>query len=254
MSQDYSGKTVLITGAAAGLGFACAEAFVTAGARVCVADISPEAVDKAVLSLGKLAADKNDVLGIPTDVTNATQVEAMVGAVVDTWGRLDIAVNNAGISVPLAPVADTEEADFDRVMAVNLKGVWLCMRAELQQMEKQGGGSIINMASALSTKVFAGGSFYVSSKFAVAGLTRTAAVEYATKGIRINAVCPGNVATSLVVNTVPQEQLEDLAGLHAMKRLGTPDEIAKAVIWLASDDASFTTGTLLPVDGGWNAY
>lgn len=254
MSQDYSGKTVLITGAAAGLGFACAEAFVTAGARVCVADISLEAVDKAVLSLGKLGADKNDVFGFPTDVTNAAQVEAMVGAVVDTWGRLDIAVNNAGISVPLAPVADTQEADFDRVMAVNLKGVWLCMRAELQQMEKQGGGSIINMASALSTKVFAGGSFYVSSKFAVAGLTRTAAVEYATKGIRINAVCPGNVATSLVVNTVPQEQLEDLASLHAMKRLGTPEEIAKAVIWLASDDASFTTGTLLPVDGGWNAY
>jgi len=254
MSQDYSGKTVLITGAASGLGYACAEAFVKAGALVCIADISSEAVEQSVTSLAALAASKDSVTGVQADVTKVGQVESMIATVVEKWGRLDVAVNNAGISCGLAPVAETKEEDFDRVIAVNLKGVWLCMRSELQQMEKQGGGSIVNMASALSTRVFSGACAYVSSKFAVAGLTRTAAVEYATKGIRINAICPGNVATPLVLDTVPADQLSELADLHAMKRLGTPNEIAKAVLWIASEDASFNTGTILPVDGGWNAH
>ncbi|BFM08322.1 SDR family NAD(P)-dependent oxidoreductase [Halioxenophilus aromaticivorans] len=250
MSFDFSNKVVLITGGASGLGLACAQAFCSQGAKVAIADLSQEAIDKAVDTLQQL---NGEVIGLVCNVSQANQVDEMVTSVVEQWGRLDIAVNNAGISSPLNPVAKTQEEDFDRVMAVNLKGVWLCMRAELQQMEKQGGGAIVNMASALSTRVFAGGSFYVASKFAVAGLTRTAAVEYAESGIRINAVCPGNVATPLVVNTVSPEMLKELANVHAMKRLGEPEEIASAVMFLASDAASFNTGTILPVDGGWTA-
>ncbi len=250
MSFDFSNKVVLITGGASGLGLACAQAFCSQGAKVAIADLSQEAIDKAVDTLRQL---NGEVIGLVCNVSQANQVDEMVTSVVEQWGRLDIAVNNAGISSPLNPVAKTQEEDFDRVMAVNLKGVWLCMRAELQQMEKQGSGAIVNMASALSTRVFAGGSFYVASKFAVAGLTRTAAVEYAESGIRINAVCPGNVATPLVVNTVSPEMLKELANVHAMKRLGEPEEIASAVMFLASDAASFNTGTILPVDGGWTA-
>ena len=250
MDKQYDDKTVLITGGASGLGYACAEAFLAAGARVAIADVSADAVAAASAEL----AAGGEVLGLTCDVTSAGQVDDMIAAVVAKWGRLDVALNNAGITSPLKPMAQTTEADYDRVMAVNLKGVWLCMRAQLQQMEKQGHGSIVNMASALSLRIFEGAAFYVASKFAVAGLTRTAAVEYATKGIRVNAVCPGNVATPLLVNSVPEDQVQALADLHAMKRLGTTAEVASAVLWLASDAASFNTGTVLPVDGGWNAY
>lgn len=258
MSYNLSDKVVLITGGASGLGFACAQAYCAEGAKVVIADLAQPAIDEALEKLSGLCGEGGEksggeCIGVTCDVSQAASVEAMVNYVVEKWGRLDIAVNNAGISSPLKPVAETDEADFDRVMAVNLKGVWLCMRAELQQMQKQGSGSIVNMASALSMRVFAGGSFYVTSKFAVAGLTRTAAVEYAESGIRINAVCPGNVATPLVVNTVSPEVLDQLANVHAMKRLGEPEEIANAVMWLSSDAASFNTGTILPVDGGWTA-
>ncbi|MFA7555944.1 MAG: glucose 1-dehydrogenase [Spongiibacteraceae bacterium] len=248
MSFDFKGKVVFITGAGAGLGFACAQSFVKAGAKVALADISSEAVSSAVVSLGEQGGE---VIGLTGDVSIAADVERMLAEVIKSFGRLDIAVNNAGISSALVPLAETQESDYDRVMGVNIKGVWLCMRAELQQMEQQGSGCIVNIASALSQKTYPGASFYVSSKFAVAGLTRNAAVEYATKNIRINAVCPGNVATPLVVSAV--EDTSALAELHAMKRLGTPEEIANAVLFLASDLASFNTGTLLPVDGGWTA-
>jgi NAD(P)-dependent dehydrogenase (short-subunit alcohol dehydrogenase family) len=244
----FANKTVLITGAGAGLGLACAEAFAAAGARVAVADISMAAaaqVAEAIVAKGGTA------LALTADVSQADAVQQMVDTVVSTWGRLDIAVNNAGLSSTIQPVAETTEADFDRVMNVNVKGVWLCMRAELQQMLAQNSGTIVNMASALSLRVYPGASFYVSSKFAVAGLTRTAAVEYAQTPIRINAVCPGNVATPLLLSSTQDPAA--LASLHAMKRLGTPQEIANAVMFLASDLSSFNTGTILPVDGGWSA-
>lgn len=250
MKTNLHGKVVLVTGAASGLGYACAEAFAAEGARVALVDLDQKGAEKAASTLESGGAD---VLPISCNVADASSVEQMMAAVLGRWGRMDIAVNNAGISSPLRKIAETEEEDFDRVMGVNLKGVWLCMRAELQQMLKQGSGSIVNMASALSLRVFAGGSFYVSSKFAVAGLTRTAAVEYAQSGIRINAVCPGNVATPLVKNTTDEETFKALAGIHPMNRMGEPQEIASAVLWLASDAASFNTGTILPVDGGWTA-
>lgn len=250
MAGDFADRVVLVTGAGAGLGEACARHFAAQGARVVVADWAEQAAATVVDSIREAGGQ---ALPLHVDVGDAQKVDAMLGQVVDVWGRVDVAVNNAGISSPLQSLAETEEADFDRLMQVNLKGVWLCMRAEIRQMLQQGGGSIVNMASALSKRVYPGAGFYVASKFAVAGLTRTAAVEYAEQGIRINAVCPGNVGTPLLNSSVDEQTREELAQLHAMKRLGTPDEVAEAVLWLASDRASFCTGNLLSVDGGWHA-
>lgn len=248
MTFDFHDKVVLITGAGAGLGFACAQAFADAGARLAITDISQDALDKAVTELQSSGAE---VLALLNDASNSDDVEALLNAIVERFGRLDIAVNNAGTATPLQEFHEVGEAEFDRVMAVNLKGVWLCMQAEIRQMLQQGGGRIVNMASATSRNTYPNASPYVTSKFAVAGLTRTVAVEYADRDIRINAICPGNVATPLVVSLV--EDLSVLATKHAIKRLGTPQEVANGVMYLASDLSSFSTGSLLEVDGGWNA-
>lgn len=248
MAFDFTDKVVLITGAGAGLGYACATAFANAGAKLVVTDISQEALDRAVQELHFSGAE---VLGLLKDVSDSADVDAMLKAIIAHYGRLDIAVNNAGIATPLQEFHEVSEDQFDRVMAVNLKGVWLCMQAEIRQMLKQGRGRIVNMASATSRNTYPNASPYVTSKFAVAGLTRTVAVEYANRDIRINAICPGNVATPLVVSLV--EDLSVLATKHAMNRLGTPEEVANGVLFLASDLSSFSTGSLLEVDGGWNA-
>ena len=248
MTFDFTDKVVLITGAGAGLGYACATAFAAAGAKLVVTDISQEALDRVVQELQRSGAE---VLGLLKDVSDSADVETMLKEIISHYGRLDIAVNNAGIATPLQEFHEVSEAQFDRVMAVNLKGVWLCMQAEIRQMLKQGQGRIVNMASATSRNTYPNASPYVTSKFAVAGLTRTVAVEYANRDIRINAICPGNVATPLVVSLV--EDLSVLATKHAMNRLGTPEEVANGVLFLASDLSSFSTGSLLEVDGGWNA-
>ncbi len=248
MTFDFKDKVVLITGAGAGLGYACAMAFADAGAKLVITDISSEALDKAVADLQEHGVE---VLGLINDASDSFDVNTMLDAIVERFGRLDIAVNNAGTATPLQEFHEVGEAEFDRVMAVNLKGVWLCMQAEIRQMLKQGGGRIVNVASATSRNTFPNASPYVTSKFAVAGLTRTVAVEYANRDIRINAICPGNVATPLVVSLV--EDLSVLAKKHAINRLGTPQEVANGVMYLASDLSSFSTGSLLEVDGGWNA-
>ena len=248
MTFDFKHKVVLITGAGGGLGYACAQAFAKAGTKIAITDISQEALDSAVADLQDTGAE---VLGLLNDASDSADVNAMLDAIVERFGCLDIAVNNAGTATPLQEFHEVGEAEFDRVMGVNLKGVWLCMQAEIRQMLKQGGGRIVNMASATSRNTFPNASPYVTSKFAVAGLTRTVAVEYAQRDIRINAICPGNVATPLVVSLV--EDLSVLATKHAIKRLGTPEEVANGVMFLASDLSSFSTGSLLEVDGGWNA-
>jgi NAD(P)-dependent dehydrogenase (short-subunit alcohol dehydrogenase family) len=248
MTFDFKNKVVLITGAGSGLGYACAVAFANAGAKLAITDISQNSLDKAVVALQDNGAE---VLGLLNDASDSADVNILLDMIVTHFGRLDIAVNNAGTATPLQEFHEVSEAEFDRVIAVNLKGVWLCMQAEIRQMLKQGGGRIVNMASATSRNTYPNASPYVTSKFAVAGLTRTVAVEYAERDIRINAICPGNVATPLVVSLV--EDLSVLATKHAIKRLGTPEEVANGVMFLASDLSSFSTGSMLEVDGGWNA-
>ena len=248
MTFDFKNKVVLITGAGSGLGYACAVAFANAGAKLAITDISQNSLDKAVVALQDNGAE---VLGLLNDASDSADVNILLDMIVTRFGRLDIAVNNAGTATPLQEFHEVSEAEFDRVIAVNLKGVWLCMQAEIRQMLKQGGGRIVNMASATSRNTYPNASPYVTSKFAVAGLTRTVAVEYAERDIRINAICPSNVATPLVVSLV--EDLSVLATRHAIKRLGTPEEVANGVMFLASDLSSFSTGSMLEVDGGWNA-
>ncbi|MBT4165328.1 MAG: glucose 1-dehydrogenase [Porticoccaceae bacterium] len=248
MTFDFKDKVVLITGAGSGLGYACAVAFANAGAKVAITDISQNVLDKAIVALRDTGTE---VLGLLNDASDSGDVNILLDAIITRFGRLDIAVNNAGTATPLQEFHEVGEAEFDRVIAVNLKGVWLCMQAEIRQMLKQGGGRIVNMASATSRNTYPNASPYVTSKFAVAGLTRTVAVEYAERDIRINAICPGNVATPLVVSLV--DDLSILATKHAIKRLGTPEEVANGVMFLASDLSSFSTGSLLEVDGGWNA-
>lgn len=248
MKFDFGDKVVLVTGGGAGLGNAIAQGFAEAGAKVVITDISQENLDKAV---GELQQSGAEVSGFLNDASKSADVNDLVDKVVERYGRLDIAVNNAGTSSPLTEFHEVPEADFDRVLGVNLKGVWLCMQAEIRQMLKQGGGVIVNMASATSLNTYPNAAPYVTSKFAVGGLTRTVAVDYAERNIRINAICPGNVETPLVRSMV--EDLSVLYARHAMKRMGQLHEVANGVMYLASDLSSFSTGSLLEVDGGWTA-
>ena len=246
------GKSGLVTGAASGIGRACAHALAAAGAAVVLADIDREAGEQAaeeVRSAGGEAAF------IACDVANDADVRALVAATLDRHGQLDFAVNNAGIEGPHAPTAEVSEADFDRTLAVDLKGVWLCMRHELPPMLAAGSGSIVNTASVGGLLGLRGSAPYVAAKHGVVGLTKVAALEYAAQGVRINAICPGVIRTPLVERLIAvNPDIE--AAMYAAEpigRLGHPDEIAAAFVWLCSDAASFVTGVALPVDGGYVA-
>jgi NAD(P)-dependent dehydrogenase (short-subunit alcohol dehydrogenase family) len=248
---QFAEKVALVTGAGSGIGRATALAFAREGARVAVADIN---VDSARETVALIAVAGGEAAEFQVDVTNATSVEDLFRAIVQRWGRVDIAHNNAGITGEFALTAKVREDDFDNVIAVNLKGVWLCMKYAIQQMQRQGGGAIVNTASALSFVTMRGCAPYTATKHAVAGLTKSAAVEYAKHNIRINAVCPGVIETPML-QTVDNldSRTSGLLALHPAARFGRAAEVASAVLWLASDAASFTTGTLLSVDGGWAA-
>ena len=252
MAGQLDGKVALITGAGSGIGRASALAFAREGAKVAVADIVVEGGEETVRMVKEAGGE---AFFIKVDVANAAEVEAMVNAVVDTYGRIDCAYNNAGIEGRLASTDEYPEDVFDKVIDINLTGVWLCMKYELPHMLKQGSGAIVNTASGAGLIGVAGMSAYVASKHGVVGLTKTAALEYAKSGIRVNSVCPGLIQTPMVERiTADQPQLgEALVAAEPVGRTGKPEEIAESVVWLSSDAASFVTGHAMSVDGGFVA-
>ncbi len=250
MRCSFENKVALVTGAASGMGLATAKAFAEAGAAVALADVKG---DGARAAADALVAAGHKAMGIRCDVADLDEVEAMVKHTVSTFGRLDMAFNNAGVQSPVAETADADPKDYDFVMGVNLRGVWNCMKHELLQMRKQGSGAIVNNSSLGGLVGIAERGIYHASKHGVVGLTKSAGLEYAAKGIRINAVCPGIIQTPMVMGML-ETQPEAMAALMKevpMGRLGRAEEIADAVLWLCSPASSFVIGHALPVDGGY---
>jgi NAD(P)-dependent dehydrogenase (short-subunit alcohol dehydrogenase family) len=251
MKISFENKVALVTGAGSGLGLAAAQAFAEAGASVALADWNDKAVRSAA---DQLVASGHKALAIHCDVSNDAEVEAMVHETVAKLGRLDVAYNNAGVQNELAETADTTAKDYDRVMGINLRGIWNSMKFELQHMRKQGSGAIVNCSSLGGLVGGAERGIYHAAKHGVLGFTKSAALEYAAKGIRINAVCPGLIQTPMSDQMVAAGQGEALAALTKMipmARVGRPDEIASAVLWLCSDASSYVTGQSISVDGGF---
>jgi NAD(P)-dependent dehydrogenase (short-subunit alcohol dehydrogenase family) len=251
MNISFENKVALVTGAASGIGLATARAFAESGASVVLADVN----EKAVRSAGdELSVKGHKVLAVRCDVSDDAQVEAMVDRTVANFGRLDAAYNNAGVQNVLAETADATREDFDRVTAINLRGVWSCMKFELRQMRKQGSGAIVNCSSIGGLVGGAGRGTYHAAKHGVLGLTTSAALEYAARGIRINAVCPGLIQTPMSDQMVAAGQADALAAMLKdvpIARLGRPEEIADAVLWLCSSASSLVVGHALVVDGGY---
>jgi NAD(P)-dependent dehydrogenase (short-subunit alcohol dehydrogenase family) len=252
MNISFENKVALVTGAASGLGLATAKAFAEFGASVVLADWN----EKAVRAAAKDLADQGyKTLAIRCDVSDDAQVEAMVKETVATFGRLDAAYNNAGVQNVLAETADSPRDDYDRVMAINLRGVWSCMKFELQQMRKQGSGAIVNCSSLGGLIGGAQRGTYHAAKHGVIGFTKSAALEYATRGIRVNDVCPGMIQTPMSEKMIAEGQGEELDKMLntfvPMRRMGKPEEIADAVLWLCSSAASYVTGQSISVDGGY---
>ena len=254
MAGTLDGKTALVTGGGSGIGRAASLAYAKDGARVVVADVNVEGGEETVQLIKEAGGE---AILVHADVSKPEDTQAMVAQAVETFGSLDCAFNNAGIGGGRDRLltADYLEEDWDRVISINLKGVWLCMKAEIPQMLKQGGGAIVNTASIAGLVGLTGTVAYVAAKHGVTGLTKAAAMEYAKSGIRVNAVCPGYIHTPLVQGIFDRIEgyEERVAARHPIGRLGEPEEIAQAVVWLSSDAASFVTGHNMPVDGGYMA-
>ena len=254
MALMLEGKAALVTGGGNGIGRAAALAFAREGARVAVADYEPEAARATVALINQAGGQAISLSG---DVTDSAQVKAMVDAAVTAHGRLDCAFNNAGIAphqVEAAGQLTTEwsEASFDRMIEVNLKSVWLCLKYEIPIMQAQGGGAIVNTASIAGLIGLRNATAYVAAKHGVVGLTKTAAMEYADDGVRVNAVCPGFIRTRMTAKTLETRE-DQIADRTPMGRVGNPEEIAEMVVWLCSNRASYVTGAAYAVDGGWTA-
>ena len=252
MAKELEGKVAVVTGGTSGIGRDTAVLFAKAGANVVVAG-RREAEGKETVELVRAAG--GDGLFVQADVSKASDVETLVKKTVEKFGRLDVAFNNAGIEGVLAPIIRQSEEDWDRTIGINLKGVWLCLKYEVRQMLKQGaGGAIVNMASVLGLVGSVGAAAYSASKHGVIGLTKTAALENAKSGIRINAVCPGFTETPMTERTLRVPEVHKyIVGCHPLGRLGKPIEVAEAVVWMCADRASFMTGQSLVLDGGFLA-
>jgi len=248
---DLSGKVAVVTGAGSGIGEACAVTLARRGAVVAVADVRLEPAERVAAAVRELGGSATAVL---VDVADEDSVQAMVDEVVSRHGGLHIAVNNAGIGGESSPTGDYPTPSWRSVMSVNLDGVFYCTRAEIGAMRTGGGGSIVNMASILGTLGFPDSVAYVAAKHGVIGLTRNAALEHAADNIRVNAVGPGFIVTPLFEANVDDEAAQMLAAMHPIGRLGRPAEVAELVAWLASDSASFATGSFYPIDGGYAAH
>ena len=249
MAGLVAGKVALVTGGGSGIGRQACLVFSREGAKVVVSDVTVEGGEETV-SLIKQAG--GEAAFIKADVAQAAEVEALVAKTVETYGQLDCAHNNAGIAGRTARVADDTEENWDRIFSINLKGVWLCLKYEIAQMLKQGGGAIVNTASGAGLIGVRRTGAYVASKHGVVGLTKTAALEYAKANIRVNAVCPGPIDTPML-RGASERVIDAMAAAQPNGRLGQPQEIAEAVVWLCSDAASFVTGHPMPVDGGYVA-
>lgn len=251
-----SGKTALVTGAGAGIGRATARKFSTEGAKVVVSDIDSTG---GIETVRLIHADGGKAIFIQADCSKPEDVKALIEGVVEEYESLDCVCNNAGIEGKIAPFAEQTIENYDAVMNVNARGVFLCLRAEIREMLTSGGGAIVNLASIAGLIGFPGIAPYTASKHAVNGLTKNAALEYGKDGIRVNSICPGGIDTRMLDSLAEQtsggqqSSQQMMAPLHPLGRIGTPEEVAELIVWLCSDRAAFVTGANIPIDGGYVA-
>ncbi|CAA2101746.1 2,5-dichloro-2,5-cyclohexadiene-1,4-diol dehydrogenase [Methylobacterium bullatum] len=244
----FTEKVVFVTGAASGIGRAAALAFAAEGARVAIADRMESPLEQLRT---EIEAAGGEVLAIRCDVSLSEEVEAAIARTVERFGRLDCAFNNAGVENRATPVHEIELDEWDRILDINLRGTFLCMKYELAQMVRQGGGVVVNTSSGAGIRGVAGGAAYAASKHAIIGLTRSAALDYARKNIRVNAILPGNIETPMM-DRFTGGDVQKAIDLEPVGRLGKPEEIAEAVLWMCSDLGGFVTGAATVIDGGWS--